>query len=55
MSVDDEQPQKGPGRPKKRDGGDTEDAQGEEKRTLSGPEALALAFEMRQKLVTLID
>jgi HK97 family phage prohead protease len=45
----------GRGRPKSfRDGEGTEDASGEEKRTLSGPEALAEVFAMRDKL-TVID
>lgn len=54
MSVDDDAPQRGPGRPRNRDGNDTEDAQEQEKRTLSGPEALAAVFEM-QKTLTAID
>lgn len=41
---------RGPGRPKTRDAADTEQAQGEEKRTLSGPEAIAALMTMRDKL-----
>lgn len=52
MSVDDGEPQKGPGRPRNRDAGDTEDAVAEEKRTLSGPEALIAAMSMRSKLAS---
>ncbi len=48
MAVDDEQPQKGPGRPKKRDGEDA--GQEDEVRTLSGLAAIAAAMDMRQKL-----
>lgn len=51
MAVDDEQGQKGPGRPKKRDGEDA--SGGEEKRTLSGPEALAAVYALREKLAVL--
>jgi uncharacterized protein len=60
MSVDDDEPQRGPGRPRKRDGEDTEAAHGEEtrqkdepqpgKRTLSGPEALLALEDMRRSL-----
>lgn len=53
MAVDDGEPQKGPGRPRKRDGEDADDSQGEEKRTLSGPEALAAVFDMRSKLASI--
>lgn len=50
MSVDDGQPQRGPGRPRNRDGNGTENAQEQEKRTLSGPEALVAAMALRGRL-----
>lgn len=50
MSVDDGEPRRGPGRPRNRDGNETEDAQGEEKRTMTGPEALAAVLKMRSEL-----
>ena len=52
MSVDDGQPQRGPGRPRNRDGAEADG--GEEKRTLSGPEALVQVMQMRSAL-TVID
>jgi uncharacterized protein len=45
---------RGPGRPKMRDAEDTADTQGQEKRTLSGPEALLALTAMRASL-TAID
>lgn len=45
---------RGPGRPRTRDAGDTEAVAEQEKRTLSGPEALAKAMEMRAQL-TAVD
>jgi hypothetical protein len=45
---------RGPGRPRSRDAEETETAQAEEKRTLSGPEALVAAMAMREQF-TLID
>lgn len=45
---------RGPGRPRTRDAGDTEDKQSEEKRTLTGPEALVAVMALRDKL-TVID
>lgn len=56
MQVDDDSPQRG--RPKKRDGNDTEDAANEEqrseaKRTLSGPEALLAVMEWQTKLTSI--
>ena len=45
---------RGPGRPRMRDAVDTEAVQQEEKRTLSGPEALAKAMELRAQL-TAVD
>jgi hypothetical protein len=53
MAVDDGEPQRGPGRPRNRDGGETEEAQSEEKRTLTGPEALIAAMEMQGRLAKL--
>lgn len=44
---------RGPGRPRNRDAGDTEDAAEAESRTLSGPEALAEAFRMRGSLTSI--
>lgn len=51
MAVDDGEPQKGPGRPKKRDAEDA--SEGEEKRTMSGPEALAAVYALRERLTVL--
>jgi hypothetical protein len=58
MEVDDDEG-RGPGRPRTRDAGDTEDAQESETRaadgehrTLTGPEALAAVFAMRDKLTS---
>jgi HK97 family phage prohead protease len=45
---------RGPGRPRNRDAGETEAAAEAEKRTLTGPEALAAVFAMREQL-TVID
>jgi HK97 family phage prohead protease len=53
MSVDDGAG-RGPGRPRNRDGNDTQDAADEEKRTLLGTEALAKVLAMRGQL-TAID
>ncbi len=56
MSVDDGQPQRGPGRPRNRDAEDTDDAAksevraAEEPKTMTGPEALAAVLAMRAQL-----
>lgn len=51
IAIDDEAKKSGPGRPKMRDG--EEAGQGEEKRTLSGPAALAAVMAMRQKMASI--
>jgi uncharacterized protein len=46
---------RGPGRPRNRDGAETQDAQEQEKRTLSGPEALMRVLERKKSLAQIAD